>query len=277
MNKSTTQTEAWLWLTVPISVLLAIAAGGGVFISGLYRDNPNFVAQARGQDFISLAVVLPAMIITAFLAHRGSPRARLLWLGGCVYLVYTYIVAAFDVKFNLFFLVYVALLGCSLYALISGLVTVNMAGTKACFTKKAPVKAVSIYLAILVVLFYFMWLGEIVPALMAGKIPQSIQDNGTPTNAVHVLDMAWILPAFGITAVNLWRKQALGYTLAGALLSYAVFLILAILGMAIFMIREGHPVVVPQVVIFGALLAISLGMLIWYMWDVKSPPAQNDK
>jgi hypothetical protein len=277
VNRNTTQTGAWLWLTVPILILLAIAAGGGVFINGLYRDNPDFVAQARGQDFISLAVVLPALIITAFLAHRGSPRARLLWLGGLVYLVYTYIVAAFDVKFNLLFLVYVALLGCSLYALIGSLVTTDMVGIKAGFTKETPVKAVSIYLAILVVLFYFMWLGEIVPALMAGKIPQSIQDNGTPTNAVHVLDMAWILPAFGITAINLWRKQALGYTLAGALLSYAVFLILAILGMAIFMIREGHPVVIPQVVIFGALLAISLGMLIWYMWDIKSPPVQNDK
>jgi hypothetical protein len=74
--------------------------------------------------------------------------------------------------------------------------------------------------------------------------------------------MAWILPAFGMTAVELWRKRALGYTLAGTLLSYAVFLILAILsGMAVFMIRQGHPVVVPQVVISGALLAIGIGML----------------
>jgi len=84
--------------------------------------------------------------------------------------------------------------------------------------------------------------------------------------------MAWILPAFGITAVSLWRKQALGYTLAGALLSYGVLLILAILSMVVFMIRGGHPVVAPQVVIFGALFAISLGMLIWYMRGLTSPP-----
>jgi hypothetical protein len=270
MNKNTTQTGAWLWFTVPTAILLTIAAGGGGFINGLYRDNPGFAAQARGQDFVSLVVVLPALVIAAFLAHRGSPRARLLWMGGLVYLVYTYVIAAFDVKFNLLFLVYVALLGCSLYALIGSLATTDMVGIKACFTEKTPVKAVSIYLGVLAVLFYLMWLGEIVPALMAGRIPQSILDNGTPTNAVHVLDMAWILPAFGITAVNLWRKQVLGYTLAGTLLSYAVFLVLAILGMVISMIREGHPVVVPQVVIFGALLAISLGMLIWYMKNLAT-------
>ena len=273
MNESVRRTNVWLWLTFPIAILLTIAAGGGVFISGLYRDTPYFVAQAVGQDLISLVVVLPTLIVTAFLASRGSPRARLVWLGGLVYLVYTYVVAAFDVSFNSLFLVYVALLGCSLYALIGGLVTANMAGIKASFSEKTPAKAVSIYLAVLAVLFYFMWLSEIVPALMAGKIPQSIQDNGTPTNAVHVLDMAWVLPSFGITAVSLWRKQALGYTLAGAILSYGVLLVLAILSMVVFMIREGHPVVVPQVVIFGALFVISLGMLIWYMKGLKLSPA----
>lgn len=108
MNESVRYTNVWLWLTFPIAILLTIAAGGGVFISGLYRDNPYFVAQAVGQDLISLAVVLPTLIITAFLASRGSPRARLVWLGGLVYLVYTYVVAAFDDSFNSLFLVYVA-------------------------------------------------------------------------------------------------------------------------------------------------------------------------
>ncbi len=277
MNERVRQTTIWIWLTFPIAILLTIAAGGGVFISGLYRDAPSFVAQAVGQDFISLAIVLPTLIVTALLAGRGSLRARLVWLGALVYVVYTYVVAAFDVSFNSLFLVYVALLGCSLYALIGGLVTADVIGIKACFTEKTPVKAISIYLAVLGVLFYFLWLSELVPALLAGAIPQSIRENGTPTNAVHVLDMAWILPALGITAVSLWRKQALGYTLAGALLSYIVLLTLAILSMVVVMVREGHPIVVPQAVIFGALFAISLGMLMWYLKGLKSRPIPSGR
>jgi hypothetical protein len=39
-----------LWFTAPITILLAIAAAGGVFINGLYRDTPSFAAQAQGQD-----------------------------------------------------------------------------------------------------------------------------------------------------------------------------------------------------------------------------------
>ena len=271
MNGDIRPVNIWLWFTLPISLLLAVAAGGGVFIPGLYRDAPYFVAQAVGQDLISLTLVLPTLIVTAILANRGSSGARLIWLGGMVYLVYTYVIAAFDVKFNPLFLVYVALLGCSLYALIGGLVTADVAGIKSCFTEKTPVKTVSIYLGVMAALFYFLWLREIVPALVAGRIPQSLQDNGTPTNPVHVLDMAWILPAFGITAISLWRKQALGYTLAGALLSYIVLLISAILSMVVFMIRDGHPLAVPQIAIFGTIFIISLGLLIWYLKGLKSP------
>lgn len=74
MNEGVRHTNGWLWLTFPIAILLTIAAVGGAFISGLYRDNPYFVAQAVGQDLISLAVVLPTLIVTAFLASRGSPE-----------------------------------------------------------------------------------------------------------------------------------------------------------------------------------------------------------
>ncbi len=270
MNERAKSTYGWLWLTLPIAILLLIATAGGLFVNGLYRDNPYYVAQAVGQDFISLVIVLPTLIVTALLASRGSLHARLVWLGALIYLVYTYVVAAFDSSFNSFFLVYVALLGCSLYALIGGLVTSNMASIKEDFTEKTPVKAVSIYLAVLAVLFYFLWLSEIIPALVAGAIPQSIQDNGTPTNAVHVLDMAWILPAFGIAALSLWRKQPLGYTLVGALLSYTVLLVLAILSMVVFMVQGGQPLVILQGVIFCTLFVTSLGMLIWYLRGLSS-------
>jgi hypothetical protein len=275
MNEHCRHPNIWLKLTIPIAILLAIATAGGIFIHGLYRDNPYFTVQAVGQDFISLVVVLPTLIVTSMLARRGSVRAYLVWLGVLIYLVYTYVVATFDNNFNQLFLVYVALLGCSLYALIGGLATVNIPGIKACFGENSPARPVSVYLAVLAVLFYFLWLRDIVPALLIGAIPQSIQDNGTPTNAIQVLDMAWILPAFGIAAAMLWRKQALGYTLAGVLLSYAVQLLLAILSMVVFMQRGGFPVAVPQVVIFGTISAISMAMLIWYMRGLNSPTKLN--
>lgn len=259
-----------LWLTAPIALLLAIASGCGVFINGLYRDIPHFVAQAKGQDLISLVVVLPTLISTATLANRGSMPARLIWLGGLIYLVYCYVMAAFTVKYNQLFLVYIALLGCSLYALVGNLVTLDMVEVKACFTEKASVKVASSYLAVLAFLFYAVWLSEIIPALAAGKIPQSVVDNGTPTNSVHVLDMAWILPAFVITSIGLRRNHPWGYPLAGALLSYLVLLVLAILSMVVFLALNGEPVTAPQVVIFGTVFTSGMGILVWFLRGFRS-------
>ncbi|MBE9048354.1 hypothetical protein IQ255_28870 [Pleurocapsales cyanobacterium LEGE 10410] len=273
MNKNARDADVWLWLTVPMAVLLAIATVSGVFISGLYRDTPNLVAQAIGQDVITLVAALPTLVISAFLTSRGSQRARLVWLGGLIYTVYTYVGYAFDVRFNPLFLVYVALLGCSTYALIGGLITTDWEGFTAGFTERTPTKAISIYLGMVASLFYLLWLSEAVPASLSGNPPQSLIDAGTPTNFVQVLDMAWLLPAIAITAISLWRKRSLGYTLAGALLTHFTLLTLAILSMVAFMVRAGQPVVIPQVVIYGVLFAVSIGMLITYLKNLKSSPS----
>ena len=270
MNKNAGKADIWLWLTVPIAMLLATAAGAGVFIRGLYRDTPNLVVQAVAQDTITFMVALPTLVIGAFLASRGSQRARLIWMGALTYLVYTYVGYAFDIRFNPLFLIYVALLGCSTYTLIGSLVTADWAGIKAVFTERTPVKSVSVFLTLIVGLFYLLWLSEAVPASLTGETPQSVKDVGTPTNLVHVLDMAWTLPALAITAVNLWRKQPVGYGLAGPLLTFLALLLLAILSMAVFMGQAGESEIIPQLLIFGTLFAISVGMLMAYLKNLKS-------
>jgi hypothetical protein len=269
MDQSTKSTNIWLQLTIPIAILLVIASGSGLFMNGLYRDNPNLRAQAIGQDAITLVVALPALVISAFFTGRGSRRARLIWLGILVYVVYTYASYAFGIRFNPLFLIYVALLGCSTYALIGGLVTTDWAVIKAGFTEQTPVRAVSIFLVMIAGFFYLTWLSEAVPASLSGIPPQSVRQDGTPTNVIHVLDMAWLLPALLITAVSLWRKQPIGYALAVALLGNLVFLALAILSMVVFQARGGEPMDIPSVGMFGVLFAISLGMLIWHMRGLK--------
>jgi hypothetical protein len=90
MKGKATRATVWLWLTAPIAVLLAIATGSSLFIEGLFsRDTPYLAVQAVGQDLVTLAVALPALAISAILAGRGSERARLIWLGVLIYLVYT--------------------------------------------------------------------------------------------------------------------------------------------------------------------------------------------
>ncbi|WP_041328410.1 hypothetical protein [Rubrobacter xylanophilus] len=256
----------WLWLSAPVAVLLAVAAGGELFVGGVFRgDAPNFVAQAIGQDYVTLAVALPVLVISAALAGRGSGRARLVWLGALAYVLYTYVIYAFHVRFNPLFLVYVALLGFSLYALIGGLATTDFGEIKARSTRKRPARAASIFLGAMAVLFYFAWLGEVVPALLAGSAPPSVTAAGTPTGAAHVLDMAWVLPAMGLTAIWLWQERPLAYALAGSLLTFASLMTLAIGAMMVAMRVYGEPVPLGMAAVFGAVSAAGLGVLVWYM------------
>ncbi len=241
----------------------------GFFIEDLYRDAPINAAQAVGQDLITLVVALPVLVISAILALRGSMRAHLVWLGALGYLVYTYLTYALAIQFNPLFLVYVALLGCSLYALIGGLATTDFARIKAHFSRRTPVKAVSIYLGVVAVLFYFMWLSEDIPALLAGGVPQGVIDSEAPTDVVHVLDMAWILPAKVLTAIWLWRGRALGYALAGTLLSFLSLLVLAIMSMIVFEVLYGLAAAVGMAAIFAVVFAISVGMLVWYLRGLR--------
>ncbi len=270
MNRNPAHADPWLRLTFPIAILLFIAAGAGLFTSGLYRDTPGLAAQAIGQDVITLAVALPALVISAALTARGSMRARLVWLGLLVYVVYTYASYAFGIRFNPLFLVYLGLLGCSTYALIGGLVSTDWPGIQAAFSVRSPVKTVSIFLLVIAGVFYLMWLSEVVPASLAGVPPESVQQDGTPTNAIHVLDMALLLPALVIAGITLWRRQPLGYTLAPVFLVNLAFLALAILSMAVFQARAGEPAPVPMLVIFIALFALSVGMLAWHLSSLRT-------
>lgn len=153
--------------------------------------------------------------------------------------------------------------------MIGGIATSDLEGIKARFADRAPVKAVSIFLGVLALSFCLLWLSEIVPALIAGEVPKSVTECELPTNAVHVLDMAWMLPAMGLTTAWLWRKRAFGYALAGALLTFIMVEGLALVSMTVFMRRYDQPATVGQTVIFGALSVVSLGMLTWFLRGLR--------
>ena len=278
-NVGTTGAErptVWIWLTAPMAVLVAVAAGGELLVEGLFRgDSVYLVAQAVGQDVVTLAVALPALVAGSLLAARGSERARVVWLGVLVYLVYTYVIYAFQVRFNPLFLVYVGLLGCSLYALIGGLVTTRFEAVRSQFTTRTPIGPASSFLGAVAALFYLAWLSETLPAVISGSVPQSVLANGTPTGAVHVLDMAWILPAMLMTSLWLRRGRALGYVLAGVLLTFLTLLAAAIVAMTVAMWMYGQPVAVGMAVVFGAVSTASLGMLTRYLGSMEKGDSER--
>ena len=89
--------------------------------TAVYGDETRVLADAAtAQDLVGLAVVAPLLLILSLAAARGSLTC---WLGclGCLgFTVYNYAIYAFSIHFGPLFLVWVAVLGLSLFALITG-------------------------------------------------------------------------------------------------------------------------------------------------------------
>ncbi len=219
----------WLRLSLATAVLGTI--GSVIALLDVERfygaETESFIDQAISQDIVNLAIVLPLMAFFTWRALRGSTASFLVWLGFLTFTVYNYFIYTFSIHFGPLFLLWVAVLGTSIFALVGGALSLdaNAVANALDFRKE---RLTAGFLMLTAVLFAALWLSDIVPALVDGSTPAAATDVNLPTNPVHVLDLAFFLPAVAIVGGSLWQRRALGYAAAPALLVF-----LAITGLPI--------------------------------------------
>ncbi|MFC7139942.1 hypothetical protein ACFQMA_08855 [Halosimplex aquaticum] len=240
-----------------IAILTVLATVVGLFVPGFYRDAPVLLPQVYGQDLLTLIVAVPVFVVSLYYATRGSLRGYITWLGVTSYLLYTYASYAFMTAFNELYLVYTTLLWLTLFTFVGGMVRLDARALKRAFGD-GPVRSYVAFHLLLVVLIGFVWLSEILPAILAGTTPPSITEAGLPTSVIYSFDLGVILPAFALTAYLLWRRRPWGYAFTAVLLVKVATLGGAVLAMAWFMVQDGQPVPFPQVIIFGSLTVLSV-------------------
>lgn len=212
-----TLADIWFWLGAAAALLGAAGSVVGlVRPATIYgRETTVLADTATAQDLVNLLIVAPLLVILGWRAHRGHLPAYLLWVGCLAFTAYNYAIFSFSVHFGPLFLLWVAVLGLSTFALIGGLSTVDLAVIKESFADR-PVRWPAIIVIAIAALFTLLWLREIVPDLLAGAPSQSAGDWGVPTNPVHVLDLAFFLPAAATSGILLLRRHRLGYASAPA-------------------------------------------------------------
>jgi len=255
-------------LTLVLTVFLAIASYYGVFVPATYaRDSVSMGTQGMGQDVFDLFVAVPLLVIALVFTLRGS-RAALLVLGGTVfYVLYSYIIYALGVHFNSLFLVYCVIFGTSLYAFLLCIIELNAIQLR--FGKRAPLRSTGIYFIVVAVLFYLLWLKDVVPAIIGGTVPATVSDNNLLVNPVHVLDLAVALPGLVVTAILLFRKHSLGYVFAPLYLVFTILLALALVAMAVVMKQKGIAEDLSIAIIFVVLAAISAVFLYRFLRNME--------
>jgi hypothetical protein len=258
-----------LWLSVIDALLVLLASASGIFLKSIYaRETPSWAVQGIGQDIVNLVAVV-VLLIAAYFVNTGSVKAFLVWSGVLLYLLYAYIIYAFDVHFNSLFLVYVAILGLSFYALVSSVMHMHLDSLQASFSANTKARAVSVFLLLLGIVFYLLWLREDIPALLIGNIPPSVTASNLPTNPVHILDLGLYLPAMLITALLLWRRKLLGYLLAGPLLVFSILTGTAILAIFLVTSSKGMPTSVGVEAFIAIIIVVSLILSVLYIREVK--------
>lgn len=256
-------------LSALVALLAIVASAGGLFIDGLYRDNPFVTAGWYGNDLVTLVVAVPVLVAVLILSMRGSQRARPVWLGMLGYMLYNYAFYLFGAAFNRFFLLYVALLSFSIFALIFGVAKLDVGAISRRFKTRTPVKWISGWMLVVAVGLGGVEIAQVLGFAATGKLPQVIVNVGHPTSVVFALDLSLVVPFFVLGAIWLWQRQPWGYVLAAILNVKGVVYMLALTATSVSAARAGFPEAAAQVPIWVSLGAGSLTASLLLLMNLK--------
>jgi hypothetical protein len=210
-------------MNLPRRLSFALAAVAGVTGAVSFtwwrifaRDVPAGIGNLRGTALTLVALVIPIMLVAMRAASRGSLRARVIWLACLVYVAYNAVMFCFASHFNVLFLAFTAMLALSFWSIVTLLPTIDLRALAAA-SSRMPVRAISAWLALCLVLFAGLWLATIIPATLANEMPRVIVDAGLTQNTVWVLDFAFTFPLMLLGARWLWRRRQWGYLVAGVM------------------------------------------------------------
>lgn len=233
------------WLSSLTAALALVAAGIGLFSQsggspfsfptlhgltvqiygqGLYASDTSLVALGyRVGDAVTLVLGIPLLVLSLLLYRRGSLKGGLCLAGALAYFLYTYGSMAFGAAYNALFLVYVALLGASLFALVFTLASFDARELPSHFSASLPRRGIGLFLIVSGVILAVVWLGlSILPSLLQGQTPPEVASY--TTFITGVMDLGVVAPALIVAGTLLLRRAPVGFLLASMMLVFTVAL-----------------------------------------------------
>ena len=192
----------------------------------------------QGNDLITLVVGLPLLVVSTWLAFRGSLRGRLLLTGTLGFFLYTYMSMSMLAAYNALFLVYVALFGLSLYAFILSMLSFDLTDLPRHFSARLPRGWIAGLLFFGRRLSCAGLAGAHRCRCLQGADPAL---ENTTTLVIQAMDLVLIVPLACSAGVLLLRRSAWGYLLASVFVMKGITMGLAVSAMGINMALKGCP------------------------------------
>jgi hypothetical protein len=176
----------------------------------------------RGTALVMVCVAVPVLILAMSLTTRGSARGFVVWLGAAGYLLYQAVLFCFATPLNNLFLLYVAYLGLALWSLVTVLHAADLQAFGARLAPAMPMRWITGFALVLVLLNAGAWLVRIVPAVFSRNPASLLEGTGLLTNPVYVQDLAVWLPLLAAAALAGRRRATWGLLVTGAMLAMFV-------------------------------------------------------
>lgn len=260
------------WETASTGLIILLSATSsllGLLRDGHYADHTGSLLRIYAQDIVLLVLAVPALAAGLWFARRESLRGRFVWLGSLAFMTYMWAHYAFVVGYNDFFLGYIALLGLSVFTLLSGVIRTD---ARRVFETLHGNTSTAIYGGVLVITgigLASLWLSEIVPALLAGKLPSAVIQLGPEAAHTYVIDLGILVPALLITAVWLRWERPWGYVCTGVLLAFAALVAPTLTAVTVIDLQEGIEISGPLLV--GTIIPPLVGLVFAVAYLRKVP------
>ncbi|MDM7992539.1 MAG: hypothetical protein QUS11_04440 [Candidatus Fermentibacter sp.] len=239
---------------VPLMVAQSVL---GLFVEGTYaKDGVWGRAVWQGNDFVNLFVFAPMLVIAIILARKGTGGGRLFWLGIQALVTYDYVYYPLAVAYDRYFLVYLAVLGVSMYSFISGMHAIDSSR----YSDRLPGRRTGILCRAMMTVFAailaLLWIGLSVHYILTGELKMQV------TQMVSTFDLLLICTPVLLSVAWLSRGQARGYVLMTVMSLVSGLYCLVLGANTPFALRAGLPDAWAMLPLWGLLFVLSLPVAI---------------
>ncbi len=249
--------------SLAVAIIMAIVSIAGIlYWSSIYPASK--ATSSVGSDAFNFVVILPILLISMWLAHRGKLIGLLIWPGVLFYVLYIYSFMVIGVPFNALFLLYIALVVLSAYTIIGIVASIDGSAVRQRLADLVPNRAAGGVLIALALLFIVIDAYAVITAIL-GNTPVDTQ-----MQVPWIIDLIVECPALFIGGVLLWKSTKLGYVAgAGLLLQIGALLIGVPVSFVLGALLTGSPVDL-STAMFIVIGLIPLALLLFFIRRTSS-------
>jgi hypothetical protein len=240
-----------------------------VYGKGLYQHMSAEVAiQGIAQDYVTLFIGVPLLLISLFIARKGSLKGRFILAGTLGYFLVTYLFYLAMGMYNPLFLAYAFLMGASFFAITLTMMSFDVNILPGFFRENTPVKFAGGFLIFNAFSIALLWLSIVVPPLIEGTVYPKGLEHYT-TLIVQGMDLGLLLPLAAVTGVLLIRKKPFGYLLGPVYFTFLSLLMTALTAKITAMGMAGYNII-PAVFIIPTFNLLSIICSILLVKNIKT-------